>query len=390
MKKGEVSNAGAITALIIMIALFMALYVVLLPPEDRAKLLNQTYESSGVNEDEFSSNTLLLESPGLVSPVEDKSIEHNLNPINLFVKSEPDISLLADSLYISKGLFGGQDKSLAFSVENKEDIDKASLSFDVIDPKGTLNIELNGNIIFSEKIKRSGSKIIPLPVEFLLDRNELYIYSTNSFLGSSHFSLRNINLKKEYELVNSKEARTFSLSNSEFENIEDSRLHYFMFCNSLKTNSAILRVYINDKPLLIQTVRCVGGDRSVEIDKDYLKKGSNEILFVIDNGDFLFSDVKIVNELKESMFKTYYFGIDSDDWNKILNEEAGVVLEMVFDKDGGEKRADIRINNDIISISVKEDEYKKDITNFVEEGENIITIIPKEEFMIHSLRIKLE
>src|SRR3989344_7678867 len=105
MSKGQATNA--IFGLVLLIALFIFLFVLLLPPEDRSNLLNQTTDSGTGNGLPSTGNgieTLVLESPGLVSVTEDETLEHKINPINLFVKRAPEIIELASSASLQKSL----------------------------------------------------------------------------------------------------------------------------------------------------------------------------------------------------------------------------------------------------------------------------------------------
>ncbi|MBS3147087.1 hypothetical protein J4471_05340 [Candidatus Woesearchaeota archaeon] len=144
-QKGQ--SAGPIMVLILLIALFIIIYLLLIPPADRENLLNRTGQSNTNNDDttQNSVGTLLLESPGMVSSDKEDSTVRSIDPINLFVKYEPSIKTLSNSLNIERSSFGKQDQNIFFDLVNVEDIRRAVLTFSVRENRGELIINLNGN-----------------------------------------------------------------------------------------------------------------------------------------------------------------------------------------------------------------------------------------------------
>lgn len=377
---------GSVAVLIALIALFIVAYVLFLPPGEREKLLNQT-----TNGDTLDGRTLLLESPGLVSPSEKGKLEHNINDVNLFVKTEPVVVDLAKSLSISKSLFGSNSQELSFNVEDLTDLDRAILSFTVSNPKGELIVELNGQKVFQQKIRTSSVEVISLPVDLLRKVNNLRMYASSpgiAFWAENHYTLNEVKIIEYFERENSQEERTFVMSNNEFENAQSVSLDYSIFCNSLE-GAAVFKVYLNDKLILPQTLNCITSSPSLDLDLDDLKEGQNTLRFVIDRGDFLISNMKVITKTTGAAIWSRTFSINSDDFDMVTSGEFRVILKLSLETKGT-KQAKIEINEDSFTLDTTSDTFSKDISDFVEKGENIIRIIPDEDFSINTLRISLQ
>lgn len=392
MKKAQTTSATPIMVLIILIALFMVLYILLLPPEDREALLNTNRTT--INETvSTGANTLLYEIPGRVIPDKEQTIEHRLDPINLFVKSEPVISLLSNSIEVSSGAFGKQDQTVVFDVDSLNNLEKALLVFTVFEQRGSLIIILNGEKIYNSKLNKGEQAIVTLPNHLLKENNELTFSVSRPgilFFIRNHYTLKDIRLKEEFEKINTKEIRTFSVSNTEKDNLDRSRLDYFIFCNSLEEPVTSLKLYLNDKLTTSTVISCSGGGRGLDLDTDVIKEGINELLFVIENGDFTISEIKIVNELKQGIFKVYNFDIAKVDFRAINANEKDVVLRMSLGDRGKQKKGTILINEDQISFDTTGDTFLRDISKTVIQGTNLLRIVPDKEFTVNTLRITIE
>ena len=391
-QKGQ--SAGPIMVLILLIALFIIIYLLLIPPADRENLLNRTGQSNTNNDDttQNSVGTLLLESPGMVSSDKEDSTVRSIDPINLFVKYEPSIKTLSNSLNIERSSFGKQDQNIFFDLVNVEDIRRAVLTFSVRENRGELIINLNGNNIYTNEIAEKSLQLINLPTAYLEEKNEL-IFSVDSpggaFWRTNKYILEDVMLKEEYEIINAQESRTFVLTKNELGNIDKSELQYSIYCNSLDSSDSSFRIYLNEKLISSQIVTCGSGQRNSDIDSSKFIEGENNLIFVIDQGDYLINEIKLVNKLKENEARTYYFNINSRDFFDIQDGLKDVFLQMSFGKEGT-KIAEIWVNDFIIYIDTDSSSFSEDISELVEEGENFIRVLPSNEFLIRSLRVTLE
>jgi len=388
MKKAQ--SGKDVAVLVLLIAVFLILYMLLLPPEEREALLNET--STGQPSTETAQQeTLLSESPGTVSIAQDKGITHEFNPINLFIKTEPLTQKLAESLYISKTLLSENSQKLTLPVEDKSNLKDIVLYFTVKEQKGKLKIKLNENIAFFDEVQQGEIKLIPLPVNYIQDNNIIELTTSSpglAFWRTNSYTLENVGVKETFELINPREERTFSISESEINNIDRVILSYSLYCNSLKSDSTRLKIFINRNQLFSGIINCGTASSSIEIPTNYLQKGLNKIVFSVEEGDFMISNIKILTELKEKSYPQYHFNIDSAKYDDVLAEKKSVILTMSF-ADSTKKAASLMINGNEVTFDTKETTFQKDISKLVNAGDNFIKIVPSNTFTINTLRIIL-
>jgi len=385
MKKSQTS-AGSIAVFIVLIALFMVLYLLFVPPEERARLLGEN-KTNDINQDinvqGIKTNTLLTQTPGLLKPFDEDTSKHEIDSIQLYLRNEPLIDDLATSLTISKTIFKEETKELRFNIQDLSNLNKASLFFFVGEAKGNLIINFNNIEIFNDKA--SGLKTITLPEGYLKETNTLlFKVNSPSFFGKNTYTLKDIKVREEFELTNTKEERTFVLSASE---TGDAELNFFAFCNQAPVGSR-LRIFLNREEIFNNVLGCISSEKNVEIKEEDLKQGTNNLLFEIDKGDFLLNDINLKVELEEGGSRTYKFSITEKQMDDITASAREVKMIMNF-KDDENKRATINVNGNEFSLETTDLEYERFITSLIREGNNFIRIVPGNEFTVDLLEIKI-
>ena len=371
------NKKAAVSGFIILLAFLMIVYTLLLPPCDKCELLDlECSEDCFINQ----GNLIFEESPGLVSPSSDTTVIHNFDSSNLFFRSNPEIKELSTDLYLENGLFTNIDQTLSFYLDGIEDLESVFLSFAIVNKKGKLNIKLNDHIIFSDQIDEN-VKIINLPVDYLIENNEITFFVSSSginFLSSSYYDLIDVNLKLNYEIVYSSNNELFDVSAMELKNMERSSLSFSVFCNE-GTGSSLLKIYLNQNQLLSEAILCESSNRALNLNVENFVEGENELIFAMDGGDYIFSDVKLINYLSDSVQPVYNFDID-----KNINDR--YYLDMLFS--GNYFSVDILINGESFNIDTSEPNVGKDITNMLKEGSNSLKILPLTQFEIETLKIR--
>lgn len=385
-KRGQDSGSG-IAVLILLIALFMLLYVLLLPPERREEILNQSI-GQGNGGTEAVSKVLLSESPGEVFQIKNSNIVHDISSLNIFIKTEPSTKLLANAIEISKGFLSSNPKTLTFPIDDLTNLKSVLLFFSVKEAKGNIEIWLNNHIIVDSKL--DGAQTIDLPVNYLGKNNVLEIKASSPgilFFITNYYTLEDIGIKESYQILNPKEERSFSMPAYEKESLQKSVLDYDLYCNKLDTTTD-LRIYLNDKDVLSKLVNCISGSETVDLPIEDVKEGTNVLTFMVGNGDFQFSNIKIENELKEKSNPIYHFDVSSDNANNVVSGMSSVILTLKLE--GSSKKADIVVNDKQFSLDTSENSFSKDISDYINEGDNFVKIVPKNTFTISSLEIRLE
>lgn len=383
------NGQGSIAGLIFLVIIFILLYVLIMPPCDRCELLGGDCDDN-CDIDDFNSEgeELLDVEPGQVSSFGLNESRKDLDDVNLFFDPNPYTKRLATSVDVSASWFGGSDKSLSFDVEDLDNIESASLLLDVLDSRGKLIIELNGHEIFSSKIDSPKLEIVKLPLAYLKEKNHLKMYTdapSLAFWSKNFYDITDVVFKLEFNKVNSKAARYFTLSKIEKDNLLGSSLEFFIYCEEGVEGFSSFKIYLNDESVLNELLECEGKEKLVALNRDYLEKGPNQLIFIIDSGKYILGQINVVNEFIGNINPAYTFDISKDE----LSDAGSIYLKLEFDGTG-DRRASIEINDNSINLDTDADEFEVNILDYVNKGENNIEIIPKNSFEIERLLIWYE
>ena len=383
MEKGQ--SAGNIGVLVFLIAIFLALFILLLPPEDRENLLRA---NTSVDSNRDSSNVALLsQAPGLLNTASADESLHKINPINLFLRDEPLVSDLASRLTLTEGTFSSDVRKLTFKIEDTDDLENAYLIFSAEKSEGNLIITLNEAEIFAGKSE--GLQTVVLPKNLLQEINSLDFEVSSpgiNIFKENEYILKDVKVRQSFEIINTKEKRTFVLSAAEKGN---GKLSYFLFCNNAAESSR-LRVFLNKEEISNELITCGAADKEVDINAADLEEGTNELIFEIDKGDYLIKDIELRVKTSEGGTAKYKFGVSGSTFDKINIDNRKVELKIIFD-DNDRKKFVYEINNNEFSVDIEDDEFKvEDVGEFIEEGNNIFKIIPQSEFTVDKLELILK
>jgi hypothetical protein len=129
-------------------------------------------------------------------------------------------------------------------------------------------------------------------------------------------------------------------------------------------------------------VSCISEDKSVEINEDSLKLGTNEFMFIVDDGNFLISDISLRNDLEKEIFPSYSFDVNS-------KNEKDFIMFISFDSNGL-KSFNVKLNGEIINVETTSSYFEQDITNFIKVGKNNIELVSDSELKIDKLEVRYE
>jgi len=382
-------SAGPIAVLVFLIALFMAIYVLLIPQEDRDALLNQTSDDlKGIERSGESLYLLEPKNPGEIKPFASDIEIHDIDSVNVFIRDEPDVSLLSNSLSISKSSFSENPKKLNFGSEDLDLLNKVTLFFNVEKQEGSLIILVNGVEMFNEVATGQQSITIPLTILDKLNAIEFKVSSPGAAIWSSNdYKLSDIRLKQNIELKNPIESRTFILT--ETESKEDAKLNFDVFCNNpSKSRGNRLTVIINGNQLEQEIMDCASSGKRLEINHEDLKQGKNILTFEIVKGDFLINNIELETKVKEGGAIKYDFSVVSEDFDDILSDVVEAELRLDF-TDDIKKKATIDINGNKFTLETDETSFSRTVSSFIKEGNNFLRITPLNEFEIDNLEIRL-
>ena len=369
---------------ILLIALFVLLYVLMLPPDVRDDLLNQSLDETEEDTFSYQQNTILSETPGLVFPLTQSTQTHNLFSLHIFIQDEPEITHLSNDFEISRNLFKNTQKTLSFNIEEDKLYEQYILVFDINDHKNNLVITLNDDVIFSGDA--SGLNLLTLDGDLIQEKNTL-VFSLESSIFTSYYEIEYVELKTNYETSHSEDTTSVVLTEDEKFYLSYSELSFDIFCNKLEGTST-LKIELNNNQVYQEEIECKFTQKTIELDKSGLSQGENLFEFSIDNGDFNIENIILENELTKEQHKQYSFIISDDDFELISDQEITANLDLVLGD--SVKAADIYLNNYLITLDTTDSYFSNDISDLVQQGQNTIEIIPKNYFEINSLLVYLK
>ncbi|MDD5331350.1 MAG: hypothetical protein PHE43_00825 [Candidatus Nanoarchaeia archaeon] len=420
-KRGELEGGVAIATFVLLLALFIIVYVILLPADEREELLKYdtgVIPGSNVSQSELDKISLLAVSPGRVYKLDEDTVEKEFGDIALYSKNSEEIIKLADRLYVSDSLFKDGSQTMYFRLDDVDMAQSLDLYFFINDGSGNLKVELNGVKIFDDEIN---SQDIPinLPTSYLQKDNTLKI-STNSFIFKNEFELKTIQLKYVSKLENKNVRRNFVLTASEKKGIKTAELTYYLNCINIE--EGLLEIKMNGRSINKERVLCDAKETKIDISEEDLEEGSNSIEFSIDKGNYKLEDVQINLDVSEKLEAEYTFFIEDDDYDYVDNidyttcedeckddytkgttdyneciddcksdyTKYDVILRFKFKNAVDRKQSQIAVNDIKFNMDVTKETFVKDISEYIQRGANYIKIIPKNDFDIESLNIYLE
>ncbi|MDD5253827.1 MAG: hypothetical protein PHG05_01840 [Candidatus Nanoarchaeia archaeon] len=423
-RRGALEGGAAVAAFVLLLALFIIVYVILLPAEQRDELLKYDTgtipsDSTETTQTELNKVSLLAVSPGRVYKFDEDTIKKEFNNIAIYSKITEELIDLRDKIYFSRTLFSNTPETVYFRLENAEVADKVDLYFFLAKGSGDILIELNGQKVFDGKIITQELPI-ELPKNYLKKDNTLK-FIVKSAIFKKEFELSDLYLKYGFMEENKKVKRTFVMTSSEEKGIKKAELKYYLNCVNL--GEGLLIINLNNNQIYKGKVLCdTAGETVLDIEKDFLKEDTNVLEFNIDKGDFILEDVVLELEVSEASEEEYTFFIEDDDYDYIdvpdydlcideckdsytkgttdytdcvadcdsEYEVKNVILRMKFDNKIDSKKAKIFINDIYFNMDTKDEIFKKDISDYVQRGANYIKIEPRNDFTIGSLNIYLE
>ncbi len=373
-----------VTGLIILIAILIVIYMFLIPPEAQRDLLDngEIDEDSGTTDSDSDGKNYVLESPGVLFPETEETDEIKFPSVNLFSKTSQKVASLASSVFVSRSLFNDESRDLSFKIEDPENINKLKLFFNIIDSKGSMLIYLNSKLIF-KGVPATQTLPLEIPTANLENENTLKIAASSPswrFLSVNKFELKDLRLIKEELSENKKESRSFSI---EKDKVKSAELSYFINCLKETDNQGVLKVFFNNFNVHLGQVICDAEEQVIDIPEEYFEEGQNTLAFEKDFGDFIIEQISLKIELEERKAPTYFFDVEEDE----LSDEFTLTMDLVPNEEDERSSATILVNSERITLDTERNIFSRDISAFIEEGENFIKIIPKNEFEIISLEV---
>ncbi len=385
-KRGEAFETGTPAATLIgIIALIFVFYILFLPAEQRAELL----DSKNVSASGEKSNALLLSSqPGRLSFAEKKTIDHSIPNIYLAETRNAVVLGSENPFVIEKSLFGEQRKTVVFTVSDLKNTAGVFLGFQSPEHSGTLVLALNGQQIFEGEVSVNNPPPVSLPVSLLKEANIIEFSVKGGFFSSKKYSFRDMKIVGDITAVEMQVAsNTFSVSNIEHDNIDTALLEFFPLCR--QKTAGVIDIKLNEKIVYSAVPVCDSLNRQ-ELFKEDLLPGRNSLVFSIKKGSYSIEQARVRIATKPGKSFVDFFDVKSSLYNAVLDKKNKVTIYVEFVDDSRLKRAQLNINGRLDIIDQKTKIYARDISALVREGNNYLELKPLTDFDIARLEVRVE
>lgn len=386
-RKGQAQVAAEVSVLIFLIGLFMLGYIILLPEENRNELLGIGGGEEGQEEEDVAgAETILSVAPGLLSTSKSAVTTVTLDPIHLYSSTESNTEVLLSSMLVSRSVIQNNYKQVSFDVD-KDALESLSLLFLVTESKGNLIIELNGNVVY-EGDASSAQLPLVLPLSELVEEGNLLKFYTDSpgwnIFSTHHYTLQDIQLVEDFTVADTTATRTLGVV--EPSDIKAASLSYFVTCNS--DEDGVLGISLNGREVFSDRVFCsYRTKRSLSLDPSSLSS-TNTLLFEITEGDYHLDQLNVQLTRKERAYPSYQFELDEELYNSLALGEKDLVLKLSF-ADVASHETLVLINEYSFRVDTSATSYEKDISNFVSQGSNVITLQPENSFELDNLKVSV-
>lgn len=389
MKKAQGMNAAVLVAII---AGLIIIYFIFLPANERENLLegkNNTKSGSTASEDKI---LLLQEFPGRIDYVQ-KADDKAISNVYLFESTNAEEIETINPFYVHNGVMDKKTYTFEFSIE-PETTSNVLLSFKAKKHNGMLAIKLNGETIFENEALSEDVGPVKLK-DKLLKKDNVLEFSVSSvgwkFWSTNEYIIENAKITADItDTSRQKSQNVFTLTNSEYQNIEGATLKFIPYCSSV-SSVGILSITVNSREVFSAVPVC-DDSYSQAIPTGIFNSGENNIVFKTSKGSYSVEQVKIELKSKETRATKYFFEINESTFDKISLGGADAVLNIDFAKELEEetKRAELNINGHFTTIDQEENTYTKNIDSWAEKGNNYIEIKPKTILDVKEINVELK
>ena len=394
-KRGQAAMGTAVLLAVIMGSIVM--YIILIPPQDRAELLDEPYSSSSTTggAKELSKATvsvnLMQESPRRIDYLSQNQIEHPLPVINIYTKTESKVLAEKNVAYAKKGSFSEEIATFSFDVPDLKHSANFLLTFKVENADGPLRMFLNGDEVFNSEITTGDSLTITLPANKVKETNELSIAATSPGLAFWATNEININNMKVVAEVTSTEAQSskniFLISEVEKKNLEKLVLQFKPDCIFEEVGK--LYVTINGEEIYSGVPDCDLTMVPIEFSPNMIHQGENSLVFRTEKGNYVLSHVVIKSNLKEIDYPTYYFDLSNEQYDAVIAGNNRVRLSLEFVDVVTSKYGTIVFNGHQKHFDTKEVSYVIDLSDDIVKVSNSVKIKPEKTIEVRMVRVDL-
>lgn len=357
MFRGKQGQSGA-AILVALLAALIILYVLFLPPAERAALLGE-----GPNGPDGKPTTnLLFSTPvGVVYPEINPQTDHDLPSVHIRTVDSAAVLAQRDTLTASSNVFEKQTATIMFESDPKL-TDNVVVSANLVAKNGgNVIMFLNGEEVFNQP--GTSRNLPPIRLQNLQDENTLVFAASPvgfAFWETNRFTLSDVKVVADVTDVSSSRSTVrFTLANEELAYMERAQLSFVPICNE----ESALAIHLGGAELFTGTPDC-GVMNTLDLAPQKLEAGENTLTFITD-GDLIVDQGMVRTTGKRFENRIFRFN-----FNPAQAEGRPVLLRMMF-ADSSPKNGIITINGNTMPFRAQ-DTYAASISNYIKQGENVI------------------
>ncbi|MFH1396487.1 MAG: hypothetical protein ABIG93_03755 [archaeon] len=389
-KKGQAAAAAIFLAIV---AGLIIMFIIVVSPEERANILG---DSDGGSVEDTSSTVeeqvLLSEYPGKIEYLSLDEVEHSLASMRIYTKTESKILLEKSTLYAKNGIFSEEAAEFTFEVDDLDNTDSVVMSFSISSGQGNLIITVNGEELYNKPLDENENPIITIPDYSLENVNNVSISVSSpglAFWKTNSASIERVKVVGRVTDLNFQSAsNTFLISETEYDNLEALELRFQPECDYDDVGRLIIT--INDYNIYSGVPDCGLSMVPIEFSPELVYRGENDITFYTEYEEYELYHMKIISNLEEIEYTTYYFGLDKEELESVEDEDSFVKVTLDFVDDTSEKTGYINVNGDKSHFDTRELSYTIDISDDVVEGNNALQVVPSKTIEVRELTVELK
>ncbi len=381
-KRGQ---TGAIVVMMLVIAVFVTIYVMVLPENERSSL----FDSFSEEEQKIARDDLLLVYPKRLDYIGDTEVEHSIPSFRIYTKK--DATILADeNIYLQSTILSKTKKDLSFIVENIDFVENLIIGGRIKESQGEIRIYLNDKLIYNAEDLKGNIGPISVSKEFIERNNILTIEVKNPGLNFWQKDYYDIDLNvvlNEKNIENQISKNKFYLNNAEKNNLEYIDLNFKVNCDNKKQST--LYILANGNTIYSAAPKC-NSNNNLQIYNADIVEGENTIIFKVDEGDYDIHDILLISKLKQVDYPTYYFEVSKEELEEVNKGNLYVKADIDFLDTVDIKSGEVVINNYIEEFNQEESKLTIDLSDDIRIGNNGIQIRPLKSLDVRELRVYFE
>ncbi len=387
VKKGQ--TAGGAAALVILVGLVIILYILFLPPADRAALLNEINGSSYSSTVTDTSDFLLNEHPRTLYPDSQDVITHELNTVTLYSNKEDALLKEYNNIYVFSSKTDKKVFEDSFIFDSIYTFTNPVLILENVNSNSPLIVYFNGKEVYSGTPKKNS--IVKIKLDSVGRENKIFIETPDpswwqffSYNKASIGSVKLLATVNNNELLQSEQS--FSVSQGEYDNFNTGYVKFLLSCTS-KPSKLVVRL---NEFLLSNAIFDCNQPVKLEFDKSSLIPGKNIISFKILDGVATIDRPVVKTILEKKVRPVYYFSLTEEQYSELKEGSKIAYLELNFVRNKDIYDLNVNINGKIFNIRSYDTNYKEDISRFLLEGENYIILAPRTKVDVKDLFVYLK